>query len=331
MPLLWLLCLASVVISEVAALSLMPLGDSITLGCGDAATLDNATLGCGASCPQCGSNFNCSTMPLGPDRKNASDHHNNTCPAWNYGRTCHGGYRTRLYALLEAAGYAARMTGPIQTGPLSLSDAAVSHAGFPGATIVEIGGSWDGDDLFGLWTSPQYQPDLIISHCGVNDMWGAFWDPSVTDAAAIIASYLDMLNRTTLIWPTTGVLVSTITEMPTQILMALQLGGNPAAAHVYADFQARLPGMVAALQALGRRVFFADVAGATQLCPVPPPDPEYPYGGISGLCCVNDDVHPTAAGYDRFAAAWFDAISKLVGPPPGAVPPLPHRVEAPVV
>ena len=293
--------------------SIMPLGDSISLGCGDAATLDPATGGCDLA-------FNCSVHPLGPDRHSPIQVPN-TCPAWDHARTCHRGYRTRLFSLLSQAGHAVSLVGPIKTGPLTEPDAAVSHAAFPGATIGEVAGSWGSANLWELWTATSPPPDLVLSLLGTNDMWVSFWQPSVTDAGPILATYASLLQNLTTLWPHTHVIVGSIPAMPTQILMAEQLGGNPAARALYEGFNAGLPPLVASLQAEGRAVSFADVGRTSGLCPLPTPTPEWPYGGASGLCCVNDAVHPTGPGYDLLAARWFDAVAPLLTPARAAAAP----------
>ena len=102
------LVLAAAARTTCEALTILPLGDSITFGCGD-------------SCP--GRSYDCTTNetldcpdPLGPS-------------------TCQGGYRTRLWQLLSDSGVDATFVGPLTTGPSTAPARARGHAGFSGAAI----------------------------------------------------------------------------------------------------------------------------------------------------------------------------------------------------
>lgn len=252
------LTLVAAAVQFASAASIMPLGDSVTYGCGDSCESSpyDCTTNSSLDCPN----------PLGP-------------------RSCHGGYRTRLHALLAAAGVDAVFVGPLTTGPSVAPATATRHAGYSGALVGPTASKWSLTDLFANWTAPAYAPDVVLLLGGTNDVWAGVGAPKIAnDVRTLVA-------RAAAVWPRATFLIASILAMP-------QVNNATVAA-----LNAALPGTVAALRAAGVNATFVDVAAATRMCP---PEP-------TALCCLQSDVHPSAAGYDRLAAAWLPAVLTAIG------------------
>ena len=247
----------STVAMAVAAVTIMPLGDSITYGCGDYCETSpyDCTTNSSLDCPN----------PLGPP-------------------SCHGGYRTRLHTLLLAAGVDATFIGPLTSGPAAAPQGAKGHAGYSGALVGHTGSGWSLTDLFTNWTAPTYHPDVVCVLGGTNDVWAGVAAPKIeSDLRALLA-------RAGAVWPRAAFLVASILAMPTV---------NNATVVAY---NAALPGVVADLRAAGVNATFVDLAATTHMCA---PEP-------TALCCLQSDVHPSAAGYDVLARAWLPAVVAAV-------------------
>ena len=131
-------------------LKVMPLGDSITYGCGDnCSSLCTPTLPC-ADCLTNGSYTPCAL--------------------------CSSGYRLPLWRRLTTASIDPIMVGPLTGGPADAPLTATHHAGWPG---IRISGTASPDhtmglvqaaDIVGGWGVFAAQSEVILLHIGTNDI-----------------------------------------------------------------------------------------------------------------------------------------------------------------
>jgi lysophospholipase L1-like esterase len=119
-----------------------------------------------------------------------------------------------------------------------------------------------------LWT---YAPDVVLVHLGTNDIGQHYAVDSAPDRLAELAARV-CGDR-----PGVDLVLAAITPMP--------------GAQWQVDaYNARIPGIVADLRSWGCRARSVDMGAAVA------PDELY------------DGVHPTAAGYERMAAAWYPLL-----------------------
>ena len=143
------------------------------------------------------------------------------------------------------------------------------NQGFQGKTI---------DYLDSVYASSlaAYKPDVILLMIGTNDTYN-------NSAVQMITELRSLLQTITTASPGTTVFVSTI---PPTYDVARNMIVN--------DYNAAIPGLVAELHATAK-VEFVDNRQLTLADITPPP------GDVG--------VHPTAAGYEKIAANWYDALS----------------------
>ena len=174
--------LTSSATAAAATTTILPLGDSITFGCGDSCANGGAydcTVNATLDCPN----------PLAPVR------------------TCHGGYRTPLYRSLSTHGYAVSFVGPLHNGPTDLPVSAVGHGGYSGAEIgPNPSTGYSLADYFAYWTA--YKPDIILLMVGTNDLWAGL------PAATILARLRALLMRVQAALPGFQVLLSSVLSLP---------------------------------------------------------------------------------------------------------------------
>jgi len=126
-----LMCLSAAAAAAAAPIKIMPLGDSITLGCGDNST----------ACQAEGTPNICSAEQ-------------SPCPK------CIGGYRVPLFSLLNSSATPVELVGSLINGPKDAPPAVTSHEGH---------GGWQAAGLIGIVSKyAAYRPDLILLHIGNN-------------------------------------------------------------------------------------------------------------------------------------------------------------------
>ena len=201
-----------------------------------------------------------------------------------------GGYRSRLYQLLESQPGA--YSRPNFVGnrfglydPVSLIDNR--HEGYGGATISQIadfekvGASGSTiipiEERLAVW-----DPAVVLLSAGTNDLAHPLVGEPVADAPLRLDA---LITRIVAYNPDIRVVVGSL--IPTTFAVP----GD--ATDV---FNAALPAIVANHQALGHHVSLVDLNAAVPT-PLPP-------GDLSGL-------HPTQQGYDQMASAWFLGIQAL--------------------
>jgi lysophospholipase L1-like esterase len=233
-----------------------------------------------------------------------------------------GGYRTKLFTTLDAAGYDFTYAGSqTSNASLTLANAGqVNNEGHNGYRIDQIfnnltasdgtggnnGGHWlDGGGTTGR---PAVDPKFILLHIGTNDILQHF-DPNVANApeAVFMADLKTRLNalvdRLTTQRPDAHLLVSSIVPIP-NLTNANGVADN---AEVK-DYNAYIRDvLVPTFKGLGRDVTFVDQYAN--------------FVDANGNVLTSffpDNIHPNQAGYDLMGATWANAIQQAV-PEPGAI------------
>ena len=153
-------CLAAATATATATTRILPLGDSLTAGCGSLA---------------------------GPA--------NNWTSVWLSGSPPYsqlsGGFRAPLWSSLTAAGFSVEMVGSQRNGPSYLPAAAQAHEGWPG---ISIRGMTKKAPWVGLGA------DIVLLMLGTNDLYENRTLAQLTgDMGALLASLRTALPRATLI------------------------------------------------------------------------------------------------------------------------------------
>ena len=143
------------------------------------------------------------------------------------------------------------------------------NAGYQGKTIDYLDSIYAG-------SIAAYKPDAILLMIGTNDAFN-------NSAAQMIIELRSLLTNITTNSPAATVFVSTIP--PTY---------DVARNAIVDQYNAAIPALVAEFQTISR-VQFVDNRGLTLADITPPP------GDVG--------VHPTAAGYEKIAATWYDALA----------------------
>jgi lysophospholipase L1-like esterase len=121
-------------------------------------------------------------------------------------------------------------------------------------------------------------PRTVLLHIGTNDI---LQNRDVAGAPARLSALVDRITATA---PNADVLVATI--------IPLANSGQNAAART---FNATIPGMVQSKVDAGKRVRLVDMHSALTTAD------------------LIDGIHPTATGYDKMAATWYDALRATPG------------------
>jgi lysophospholipase L1-like esterase len=117
-----------------------------------------------------------------------------------------------------------------------------------------------------------HQPDTVLLHIGTNDMY-----QNPTNASARLGTLIDKI---TTLSPKAEVFVATIVPFP--------MG-----AQAVQSYNAQIPGIVQARADAGKHVHLVDMF------------PKLTSGDLA------DGVHPSATGYAKMAAAWYEALSEV--------------------
>ncbi|MFL6127304.1 SGNH/GDSL hydrolase family protein [Actinophytocola sp.] len=123
-----------------------------------------------------------------------------------------------------------------------------------------------------------YTPHTVLLHIGTNDVLQNF---SLAGAPARLSTLVDHITATV---PDAEVFVATI--------IPLANAGQEANARA---FNATIPGMVQSKAGAGKHVHLVDMHSALTAAD------------------LTDGIHPTAAGYDKMAATWYNALRAVPG------------------
>ncbi|NYF38489.1 lysophospholipase L1-like esterase [Streptosporangium sandarakinum] len=133
-----------------------------------------------------------------------------------------------------------------------------------------------------------HTPRTVLLHIGTNDVLQNY---NVSSAPSRLSALIDHITAAA---PNAEVFVATI--------IPLSNSGQEAAART---FNAAIPGIVRSKVNSGRRVHLVDM-----------------HGRLTTADLI-DGVHPTATGYDKMAAAWYQALQSVpgsIGQDPGPSP-----------
>ena len=206
-----------------------------------------------------------------------------------------GGYRSPLCTLLLNAGYKFRFVGSYNINSTAELDASDNdyhegHGGYAIGTIfnnIDGGTSNGGHWLDGIpGTRDPVYPDLILLMIGTNDLGSGNREvaPTLTDYDKLLTKFATMRPRALIIASSLVAYTGTDPDV------------YPLREQHQLEFNAALPGLIAAHQALGHRVVFYDMRKKVNL--------------VSHIS-PTDFVHPTSSGYLAMGAGWFEAFQSL--------------------
>ena len=206
--------------------------------------------------------------------------------------TVEGGYRTRLYSLLTAAGYNVDYVGTLtDSDNPALSDRDhEGHGGYPIEGIRE--------DI-SFWLGRVQEPDVILLHIGTNDFWTG------KSLAVTQASLRNLLADLSSLRPYAKIIVASL----------IPRTDKSSYENTQMQFNASLPEIVSEQVALGRRVSLVDMHGAFAPADLP-----------TDLSA--DGVHPSLVGYGKMADCWLPAITQVISPLGTVDPPVIAKVDA---
>ena len=236
--LLLFLALALVRAQKPTPLAILPLGDSITYGCGD---------NCSSVCT--------AALPCSDCLRNRSGY--TPCAP------CSSGYRLALWRTLSDAGrYAPEMVGPLSQGPAGAPAGALSHAGWPG---IRISGESSANHTTGLvqvaaqWAPFAARAHAVLLHIGTNDVLQNGYtsaDAAARDMGGQLAALLAAIRAAA---PKARVYVASVISLaPTPAFRALN-------AQLVA-FNAAIPFIVEGFVAGGGNAVFVDMARSSPTC-----------------------------------------------------------------
>jgi len=226
-----------------------------------------------------------------------------------------GSPRKSLYDLLIAQGYTftytghstANVDGLPSTGETPATNLYQFHSGISGSVITNAdstNGTGMTENLPTFWTSGRLasvKPDVILIMLGTNDV-----NASVSNgiSPARITAHLGTLVSAIHGLPGVGKPTVFVASIPPN---RTNLSATPSTITNTAAFNAGIPSMVSAQQALGRDVHFVD-----QFTPLD--------AAFATDMIATGNLHPNAAGNSTVAQQWFNAIDALAASaPPYAV------------
>lgn len=176
---------------------------------------------------------------------------------WGVGSPSGNGYRGFLWNQLAAAGHAPNFVGSGRGGTMSDPDNE-GHSG------------WRIDQITGIADSvlARYRPNVVTLEIGTNDLNGNYQIPTAPDR---LRALIDRITRSL---PEVTVLVGTVIVSTSGTVEANRPG-----------FNARIPGIVQAQQAAGKRVRLVDMSALT-------------------AADLADSLHPNDNGFRKMADAF---------------------------
>ncbi|MFE0325862.1 ricin-type beta-trefoil lectin domain protein [Streptomyces sp. NPDC058960] len=176
---------------------------------------------------------------------------------WGVGSPSGNGYRSFLWNQLSAEGHALDFVGSGRGGTMSDPD----NEGHSGWRIDQIAGIADN-------VLARYRPNVVTLEIGTNDLNGNYQVPTATDR---LRALIDQITRDA---PDATVLVGTLIVSTS----GTEEASRPA-------FNAKLPGIVQAEQAVGKHVRLVDMSALT-------------------TADLADSLHPNDNGYRKMADAF---------------------------
>lgn len=189
-----------------------------------------------------------------------------------------GAYRDPLHRSLTGAGWAPQFVGPSNSNTTAYlsGNGSQNHGGLSGWTIAPHSGREGLQTQAASWMN-SFAPDIVLLMIGTNDVLLG------QTAAASEARYSALLDTMLNARPTVKIMVGSLTPLD-------GFGAEVSA------FNAFLPGLVSSKHGLGGDVHLVDL-GAN-------------FTGADLL----DGIHPTLAGHEKIADAWFGALNPVPEP-----------------
>ena len=209
----------------------LPLGDSITFGCGDSLSPACVAEGRGSAC-------NLTQSPCA---------------------TCAFGYRVRLFEALSATSRPGtwQFVGTQRTGPADCgSGGACQHEGHPG---------WRTTDLSAIVNSTlgPLQPDLILLHIGTNDIGRNNYATAAEAATATSTNLRALIEQLFIVIPGAHIFLASILAMPASCHF-YNHGHTANLTRQEEAYNAEVPKVAAHFG--GAKVTFVDMKRETGLC-----------------------------------------------------------------
>jgi lysophospholipase L1-like esterase len=185
-----------------------------------------------------------------------------------------GGYRSRLFKLIVAAGQKVTFTGSQSDGPAAVSNVAFpkSHEGHSGWTIDPGFSSYGAGGISSLVPSPAFDitPNIVLLMIGTNDVYA-------TSGQGTLSNRLE------------GLLDKIIQTAPSALIVLATLTPLASTNATLTAYNAKLPTIVQARAAKGQHIVLVDMS-------------KMPTSQLS------DGVHPNDQGYAYMADVWYAAI-----------------------
>lgn len=215
--------------------------------------------------------------------------------------TTPGGYRHPLYTNLTARGYTFQFVGTKSDNPSTLlsSVAQKRHDGWSGYGIMDftytnsssVVYNYNGlyDQVSAWYGQIANKPDIILLMIGINDLNQRYDEEGAPDRLDDLITRLFTLN------PDMQLLVSNLPDADSNNAYRHNPPNNDLSAAVV-DYNAAMAAIVSTRQALGDNISLVDM-----------------HAGLT-LADLSDGLHPNAAGYEKMANTWADAIEAIPEP-----------------
>lgn len=197
-----------------------------------------------------------------------------------YGSSTPGGYRLPLYVTLTNQGFNVDLVGTATDNAAAELGSEVNHEGHGGWRISTTGSNGLHEYILS-WLAQIDDPDVVLLHIGTNDTNDPDFEHAIDELDALILRISEAR-------PYAHIVATTL----------LKRGVDDADSKYVAiatHFNPYVQSRVLAHQAQGRRVHFLDMHAYLERTD------------------MYDNLHPTAAGYAKMAAAWYPAVTNIVG------------------
>jgi lysophospholipase L1-like esterase len=184
------------------------------------------------------------------------------------------GYRDLLYALLDDVDYTVDFVGT-QIDTHNANIPDPHHQSHRGFRIDQISAGLN------EWLGRIDDPDVVLLMVGTNDFLQNYQTAQASNR--LNALITDIASAR----PFAKIIVASIVPNTS----------NPAVEAAQLSFNATIPTIVGNQVSLGRDIHFVDMHAA-----------------LTNADISSDGIHPTEAGYDKMANAWFDAITPIISP-----------------
>ncbi|MBN2163367.1 MAG: hypothetical protein JXR25_08295 [Pontiellaceae bacterium] len=218
-----------------------------------------------------------------------------------WGASDSGGYRDPLYTNLTGKGYSFQFVGTRSDNSTTRLSNAVQqwHDGWSAYGIADFSYvnssgtpyNYSGlyDQVTGWYNSLSQKPDMTLLMIGINDLNQRYDEEGAPERLDLLMTRLLDLN------PDMEILVSTLPDADSNNTYRHNPPNNDLSAAIV-DYNTAMAGIVATRRAAGEHITLVDM-----------------HAGLT-LTDLSDGLHPNAAGYDKMAAIWTDAIVSIPEP-----------------